>query len=116
LAAMGLDLMLTLYPTDGGPPIALRELGTLAEAVAWTPEGHLWVRAARFRGLPTRIFLYDITKRRVLGERAFSLNDATGVLAVNRVRGTPDAGALAFDYERVLSQLYLLDGLAPPLR
>jgi hypothetical protein len=113
-AAMGLDLILTLYPTDGGPPIALSELGTFAEAVAWTPEGHLWVRAARLRGLPTRIFLYDVTKRRVLGERAFSLNDATGVLAVNRVLSTPDAGALAFDYERVLGHLYLLDGLAPP--
>jgi eukaryotic-like serine/threonine-protein kinase len=115
LAAMGLDLILTLYPTDGGPPIALNELGKFAEAVAWTPEGHLWVRTARLRRLPTRIFLYDVTKRRVLGERAFSLNDATGVLAVDHVLGTPDAGALAFDYERVLGHLYLLDGLAPPL-
>jgi hypothetical protein len=92
---------------------SLHDNGKIAEAVAWTPEGHLWVRAARLQGLPTRIFLYDVTKRRVLGERAFSLNDATGVLAVNRVLGTPDAGALAFDYERVLGHLYLLDGLAP---
>jgi eukaryotic-like serine/threonine-protein kinase len=116
LAAMGLDLILTVYPTDGGPPTALSELGTFAEAVAWTPEGNLWVRVGRFRGLPTRILLYDVTRRRVLGERPFSLNDATGVLSVNRVLGTPDAGALAFDYERVLGHLYLLDGLDPPRR
>jgi hypothetical protein len=115
-AAIDFDRILTLYPTDGGPPIPLSELGIDAEAIAWTPEGHLWVRAARLRGLPTRIFLYDVTKRRVLGERPFSLNDATGVLAVYHVRGTPDAGVLAFDYERVLGHLYLLDGLAPPPR
>jgi eukaryotic-like serine/threonine-protein kinase len=105
--------ILTLYPTDGGPPVPLSDLGALAEAVAWTPEGRLWVRTEPYRGLPKRILLYDVTQRRVLGEHAFSMNDATGVLAVAHARSTPDAGAVAFDYERVLGHLYLLDGLAP---
>jgi hypothetical protein len=116
LATMDLDEILTLYPTDGGSPIPLSELGKEAEPVAWTPEGHLWVRTARLREMPSRIFLFDVTKRRVLGERAFSLTDATGVLSVLHVLSTPDAGAIAFDYQRVLGHLYLLDGLAPPLR
>jgi serine/threonine protein kinase len=115
LAAMGLDEMLTVYPTDGGSPIPLTGLGKDAEAVAWTPEGHLWVRVRRMRELPSQILLYDISKRQVLAVHPFSLNEATGVLAVFHARGTPDAGAIAFDYERVLGHLYLLDGLAPPL-
>jgi len=52
----------------------------------------------------------------VLKERPFSLNDATGILAVAQTRGTPDVAAIAFDYERVLGHLYLLDGLDPPRR
>jgi hypothetical protein len=112
VAAVSLDEILTLYPTDGGPPVPLRGLGKNAEAVAWTPEGHLWVRQRRLRELPSRILLYDVAHQRVLGERAFSLNDATGILAVFHTHSTPDAGAIAFDYERVQGHLYVLDGLA----
>jgi hypothetical protein len=71
VAAMNVDGMLTLYPTDGGPPVPLSDLGKLAEAVAWTAEGHLWVRTKPYRELPKRILLYDVTQRRVLRERPF---------------------------------------------
>jgi hypothetical protein len=108
--------ILTVYPADGGSPLPLDELGEFAEAVAWSPEGHLWVRPRKFRELPSRILLYDITARRVMQERPFSLNDATGVSAVFRAFGTPDGRAIAFDYPRELGHLYLLDGLAPALR
>jgi eukaryotic-like serine/threonine-protein kinase len=116
IAAHNPDEILTLYPTDGGTPVPLSEFGKNTEAVAWTTEGNLWVRPRRLLELPSRILLYDIRARRVLGERPFSLNDATGVFSVFRSLSTPDGGAVAFDYHRVLGHLYLLDGLAPPLR
>jgi serine/threonine protein kinase len=103
----------TVYPTDGGAPVALSDLGTLAEAVAWGSPSLLWVRPHPYRGLPESILLYDVNQRRVVAERQFSLNDATGILAVEHTLSTPDAGAIAFDYERVLGHLYLLDGLKP---
>jgi hypothetical protein len=111
VAAWDLDEMLTLYPTDGGSPVPLTEMGKYAEAVAWTPEGHLWVRPGILQDVPNRILLYDVTDRRVLEQRPFSLNDATGILAVTRARGTPDAASIVFCYERVLGHLFLLDGL-----
>jgi hypothetical protein len=114
VAAFDSDEMLTVYPTDGGPPLSLTELGKGVQVVAWSPEGHLWVRPHYLRELPIQILLYDVTNRRVLQERPFSLNDATGVLAVFTALSTPDAGAIAFQYERQLGNLYLLDGLDPP--
>ena len=74
------------------------------------------MRQALSSSFRARILLYDVTERRVLKERPFSLNDATGILAVAQTRGTPDVAAIAFDYERVLGHLYLLDGLDPPRR
>ncbi len=114
VVALDPEEILTVYRTDGGSPLHLTELGKDVQAVAWSPEGHLWVRPRYLRELPSQILLYDITKRRVLQERPFSLNDATGVLVVFKALSTPDAGAIAFQYERQLGHLYLLDGLEPP--
>jgi eukaryotic-like serine/threonine-protein kinase len=116
VATMDVRGTLTLYPLDGGAPVPLTDLGDLAEAVAWESPGLLWVRPKPYRELPNRILLYDVTERRVLRERAFSINDAMGILAVEHTLSTPDAGAIAFDYERVLGHLYLLDGLFGPRR
>src|SRR5262249_32924446 len=112
VAAWNSDEMLTLHPTDGGTPLSFPELGKNTEAVAWAPEGNLWVRPGIIQELPNRILLYDVFNRRVLKERPFSLNDATGVLSVAQTRATPDGNAIAFDYERVIGHLYLLHGLA----
>jgi eukaryotic-like serine/threonine-protein kinase len=116
VAAMDAHGMLTLYPLDGGAPVPLSDLGDLAEAAAWESPRLLWVRPQPYRELPKRILLYDVAERRVLGERAFSLNDAIGILAVEHTLSTPDAGAIAFDYDRVIGHLYLLDGLLGPRR
>jgi len=116
VAVRAADEVLTLYPTDGGPAVPLSELGKDVQAVAWNPEGHLWVRPQFQRELPSRILLYDFTRRRMLQDRRFSLNDSAGVLAVSNAASTPDARAIAFEYERVLGHLFLLDGLGAPRR
>ena len=114
VAIRGIDAVLTLYPLDGSPPVPLSELGHDVVPAGWTTEGQLWIRS--YRGLPSRLFRYDVRSRRVLEERSLSPADSTGLAAIGMVCITPDSRAIAFDYERVLGSLYLLDGLAPGRR
>jgi serine/threonine protein kinase len=110
VAAVGLDGVVTLFPVQGGPPIPLSELGKDVVPAGWTPDGQLWVR---FRDVPSRLLRYDIASRRQVEERTISPSDPTGVSRIPTIRITPDGRTVAFDYERTLSYLYLLEGLAP---
>jgi eukaryotic-like serine/threonine-protein kinase len=110
VAARDLDGLVTLFPLDGGAPIPLPELGKDLAPAGWTSDGQLWVRS---RDVPTRMVRYDIRNRRPVEERSISPSDATGVSRIPTIRITPDGGTVAFDYERTLSYLYLLEGLSP---
>lgn len=65
--------------------------------------------------VPCRLLRYDIRNRRTLEERAIAPSDSTGVARVPQVRLTPDGRTIAFDYERTLGYLYVLQGLSAPL-
>jgi eukaryotic-like serine/threonine-protein kinase len=110
VAAVGLDGVVTLFPLEGGAPIPLPEVGKEVVPAGWTTDGQLWVR---FRDVPSRMLRYDVTTRRQVEERTISPSDPTGVSRVPTIRITPDGRTVAFDYERTLSYLYLLEGLAP---
>lgn len=111
VAATGLDEMVTVLPLAGGPPVALPELGKGMVPAGWSAQGELWVRSL---GIPCRLLRYDILSRRTLEERDIAPSDATGVSRVPRIYLTPDGRTVAFDYERTLGYLYVLQGLAPP--
>jgi len=110
VAAIGLDGVVTLFPVEGGASIPLPELGKNVVPAGWTTDGQLWVR---FRGVPSRLLRYDIPTRRQVEERTISPSDPTGVSRIPYLRITPNGRTVAFDYERTLSYLYLLEGLAP---
>jgi hypothetical protein len=109
VAARTADSVLTLYPLDGGTPIPLRDLGPDAAPIGWTPGGQLWVKS--IGAVPARVSRYDVHERRVVEERTVSPSDLTGVLSVPWVRISGDGRAVAFDYHRLLDNLYLFDGL-----
>jgi eukaryotic-like serine/threonine-protein kinase len=108
--ALGLDQVVTLFPLEGGPPVPLPELGKDVVPTGWSREGQLWVN--RFREVPTKLLRFDIKSRRVLEERSIGPTDPTGVTRITRLRITPDGRFLAFDYERTLGSLVLVEGLA----
>jgi eukaryotic-like serine/threonine-protein kinase len=116
VAALALDEILTVYPTDGGPSVPLAELGKNALPVGWTLQGQLWVQLDAQRELPSHVVRYDIQRHQVLEERTIALGDRTGVLQLFNMKLTPDGRALAFSYRRSLGYLYLLEGLVPPPR
>jgi hypothetical protein len=110
VAARDLEDIVTLFPVDGGAPVPLPELGKDLVPIGWTVKDQLWVRSL---AVPSRMLLHDIRSRRTLEERTISPSDPTGVWRIPQIRITPDGRSVAFDYERSLGYLYLLDGLAP---
>ncbi len=114
VAAKNVDEILTLFPIDGGQTVSFPDLGKDVVPVGWTADGHLWVQPGH--EIPARILRYDIHSRRVLEERLLAPSDLGGVTLINHVRITPDGRAMAFDYWRHLTYLYLVDGLGPPRR
>jgi eukaryotic-like serine/threonine-protein kinase len=113
VAARDLDERVTLFPIGGGPAVQLPELGKEVVPAGWAASGQLWVRT---RDVPSHMRSYDIRSRRALEERTISPSDPTGVSRIPTVRITPDGRSVAFDYERTLSYLYLLEGLSPARR
>ncbi len=111
VAAMALDEIVTVFPLAGGPPVALPDLGKGVVPAVWTTKGELWVRSL---GIPCRLLRYDIRTRRILEERTLAPSDATGVSRIPQVHLTPDGRTIAFDYERTLGYLYVLQGLTTP--
>ena len=100
---------MTLYPVHAGEPRLAR--GALPEerVVGWAADGKaIWVALAE---TPVRVFHLDLPS----GERKFWKQimppDLTGDLAVNFPRIAPDGVAYVYFCPRVLSDLYLAEGL-----
>jgi eukaryotic-like serine/threonine-protein kinase len=110
VAARELDEVLTLFPLGGGPPVRLPELGKGASPVGWAAKDQLWLRT---RDVPSRLLRYDIRNRRTLEERSVAPGELTGVSRIPNIQITPDGRHVAFDVERTLSYLYVLEGLSP---
>ena len=98
------------YSVEGGarPPIAGSEPG--CGALGWTAD--VGGRFVRRSGAPAgKIDRLDpATGRRELWKELLP-SDATGVVRVSSVFVSPDGTFYAYAYSRVLSNLYLVEGL-----
>ncbi len=112
VAATGLDQRIALYPVDGGEP---RPVPGAAEGdlpLQWSADGRLlYVRQRVELYSAARVFRLDLkTGKRVLWKELFP-EDPAGVVGTDAVRLTPDGKSYAYNYYRVLSDLYLVEGL-----
>ncbi|HYY95692.1 MAG TPA: winged helix-turn-helix domain-containing protein [Pyrinomonadaceae bacterium] len=98
-----------LYAVDGGGPAPLGGVEAGDFVIGFGDDGRsLYVAQL---GIPVRIFRADpATGRRELW-REVSPADPTGLLSLTPPRVTPDGRAYAYTYFRILSDLYLVDGL-----
>jgi eukaryotic-like serine/threonine-protein kinase len=98
-----------LYPVEGGDPLPLRGVEAGDFIITFGDDGRsLYVAQI---ALPVRVYRVELaTGRRELW-REVSPADPTGLLQVLPPRITPDGRAYAYTYFRVLSDLYLVDGL-----
>ena len=114
LAGVGGGGDILILPLAGGE--ARRIAGTLtgldglARPVGWTSDGrHLFIH--HVGDLPDKAQRLEIATGRLEPWRDLTLEDPAGLLRINPVRVAPDGRSWAYSYIRVLSNLYVVDGL-----
>jgi hypothetical protein len=99
-----------LYPLDGGDrqPFTI----TLApgdEVIDWEKDGKtILVQRA---GVPAKVLRAYLDSSKLEEVKVFSPSDPAGVVTVGGVRFSSDRKSYAYDYFRILSDLYVVDGL-----
>jgi Tol biopolymer transport system component len=110
VAAIGPDGKGYFFPINTSGPKPINGLLDGETPIAWSADGRsLYV----YRGgeLPAQVFMLEIaTGRRTLWKQLMP-PDAAGVEFVGPVLPTPDGKAYAYGYRRLLSDLYLVEGL-----
>jgi Tol biopolymer transport system component len=109
VAVEGPDRSFYLYPLEGGAPVGLRAIAAEDEwPVGWSADGRLYVVS---RGVPWKVFLLDPATGRKDLWKEFLPADSAGVWPYARIRITPDGKAYAYSFERVLAELFLVEGV-----
>jgi eukaryotic-like serine/threonine-protein kinase len=100
----------SIYPLAGGEPRPVRGLEPGETPGVWSADARSLV-VARWEKTPLRIFLVDLATGARRPWREFQPADRTGVLDEVSIVLTSDLRAYVYRYRRVLSDLYLVDGL-----
>jgi WD40 repeat protein len=110
VVAQGTDGLFYGYPLEGGDPEYIPGLVAEDRPIRFSPDGKsLYVY--RRGELPARVFRLDLGT----GEKQTSTElmpaDPAGVVEIVSVVLTPDATSYAYSYHRILSDLFLVEGL-----
>ena len=107
--AMDSDWKPVLCPTSPAPCVPIPGVVKAEGAIQWSPDSKSLYLKTGF--VPARVFRVDpFSGKRELWKE-FSPLDPTGVVDVQGVVVTPDASAYAYNYVRVLSDLFIANGL-----
>jgi len=110
VAALGADGNRWLFPVSGGEPKPMPSIQINERIAGFTEDGKS-VFAYNTAGLPCVITRIDLaTGKRTVWKQIVPA-DAAGVDAIGGVRITPDAKSYVYSYPRVLSDLYVVEGL-----
>ncbi|MBV9341398.1 MAG: protein kinase [Acidobacteria bacterium] len=110
VAAVGPDLTGYLFPVGGGEGHPIPGLAQEEVPIRWDATGHsLYVY--RPSELPARVYRLDVSSGKRTLWKELMPRDPAGVEYVGPVLPTPDGRAYVYGYRRLLSDLYLVDGL-----
>ena len=112
VALIGGDGRIYVFPTNGGEPKPLTGLSPGEYPINWTSDGRgVYVTAAT--ELPRRIFRVDLaTGRRALWKELRT--SQTAGIRLSQISMTPDGRTFLHSYARLLSNLYVAEGLRLP--
>jgi WD40 repeat protein len=110
IAALDPAGAMSLYPVEGGEPRPVPGTGANDLPVAWAAGGReLLVR--RQGEVPARVYRLDLETGRRVPWKELVPADPSGVVAILGVVATPDLRHFAYTYLRLLTELYVVDGL-----
>jgi len=111
VAAIGADQQGYLYPVGGGPPRPLAALERGEQPISWAADGRsLYIH--RPGELPAKVHVLNLETGGRTPFRQLMPSDAAGVETIGPILITPDGRTCVFGYHRMLSDLYLVEGLA----
>ena len=99
-----------LYPVDGGAPRPLPGVRNGDDILLWSADGRS-ILVLRRPSMPARIDRVDIATGRATLWREIAPADRTGMITVASVLISDDENTLSYSVRRLLSELYLVDGL-----
>ncbi len=110
VTATGRDGKSYVYPVEGGAPRAIPGLTEDDEISRWAPDGKsLYV--FRHGELPAKIVRLDLATGKREAWKEVMPSDPAGVVTITPILLTPDGKNYAYSYPRILSQLFLGEGL-----
>jgi serine/threonine protein kinase/Tol biopolymer transport system component len=110
IAAIGGDDKGYIYPIRGGPRRSIPGFSEGDQPVSWSTDSRSLL-VYHFGELPTKIYRLDLdTAQKTLWKQLVP-SDHTGVVLVGPVLVTPNAKSYVYGYIRIISDLYLVQGL-----
>jgi hypothetical protein len=110
VAAVDSEDRALLYPISGGPPRPIPGIAPGELPVRFESGGRLFV-VTRPGVLPAAISRLDVSTGRREAWKQLTPIDPAGVFSIDPVRISADGKSYVYSYRRMLSELYLVDGL-----
>jgi len=110
VAAVGPGDQVFLYPLRGGDPEPVRGIVAGDRPVRWSADGRA-IFLLRDGELPAPLIRLDLATGRREPWKQFMPSDPAGVGLINPAFVTPDGRHYVYSFRRVLSDLYLAEGL-----
>jgi eukaryotic-like serine/threonine-protein kinase len=106
---VGPDRKSSIFPLDGGEPVPIQGLQDGESCLGWSADGRIYVyNRAEY---PARVYLLDpATGKRELWKELVP-PDPAGINSISPPRITPDGKAYVYSYNRILSDLFLAEGI-----
>jgi hypothetical protein len=104
-----LDKSVNLYPLDGGPPRPIPGL-LPGEGISWTSDSH-YVYASLGKIAPVKIYRLNIENGQRQLFKEINPSDETGLCDMTNIFFSPNGKAYVYGYTRLLSEIYLVNGL-----
>jgi eukaryotic-like serine/threonine-protein kinase len=109
LPVRGADNVVALFPLDGGPPKPLPAVGPNTTVAGWLGDSRSFlIRSADSRVQISRV---DVQTGASTPVATLGASDPAGVVSMGAVAFAADGDHYVFNYFRVLSELFLIDGL-----
>ena len=110
VASVGPDQKGYLFPTSSGESRAIPGFQVGEVPVAWSPDGQ-FLYIYKGGDLPAKVYRLNVANGSRTLWRQLMPPDPAGVEYVGPVLPTPDGKAYVYGYRRLLSDLYLVEGL-----
>ncbi len=110
VAAVGPDHKAWLYPVESGEPRPIPGLAAGETPIGWSEDGRFLYAFYR-EGARAGVYRLDRFSQRKELWKEITPADPTGILGILGIQVTPDGNSYAYTYFRLLSDLYLVEGL-----